>query len=171
MPKTLETLRSLRVRAIDLENARCHFDLPIEDQFQSRRDLVSGLASTKDHLIALFKSSDSIPIWRGMDCDKEWADAVQPGDDLGCSWAWQLDGALKGSGLDREGSTGVVLMAIVDESDIDWELTVAVNTFHEAEYEIVLRDGCSADLKTITEWPSKALLLDWSDGPPSGMTI
>jgi hypothetical protein len=171
MPKTLENLRSLRVRDIDLEEARRHFDLPIEDQFHSRRDLISGLTSTRDNLIAMFKSSDSVPIWRGMDCDKDWADSVQPGDDLGRSWAWQLDGALKGSGLDRDGYTGVVLMALVDESDIDWEMTVAVNTFHEDECEIVLRDGCAAELKTITEWPSKEVLLDWTDGPPAGMTI
>lgn len=154
MPKTLENLRSVDVRKIDLDEARRHFDLPIEDQFSSRRELISGLSATKAELIALFKENDTIRVWRGMDCDREWAVNAQQGDDVGHSWAWQKDGALKGSGLDHPSASGVIVEGIVDESDIDWEMTIAVNTFHEAEYEIVISVPASVTLASITEWPS-----------------
>lgn len=71
MPKTLQNLRAVDVRNIDLDEARRHFDLPVEEQFASRKDLISGLSATKAQLIALFKSSDAIEVWRGMSCDRD----------------------------------------------------------------------------------------------------
>lgn len=163
MPKILPTLRAIRVKDIDLDEAQRHFDLPIEDQFSNRRDLISGLTSTRDSLIAMFKVTDTISIWRGMDCDKDWAASVEPGDDLGQSWAWQESGAIKGSGLDGYQAQGVLLFATVEEHDVDWELTIAVNTFHEDECEIVLRPDADVSLQTIHHWPSRELLVDWTD--------
>lgn len=161
MPKTLERLRSTNVREIDLDEARRHFDLPIEEQFHSHRDLMSGLSETKSQFIDLFKGSDAIEVWRGMDCDREWAGNVQPGDDLGDSWAWQQDGALKGSGLDRQTSSGVLIVGEVHESDVDWGMTIAVGTFHEDEYEIVVSDPTAVTVRRIIEWPSGEVLRDF----------
>lgn len=161
MPKTLETLRSTNVREIDLEDARRHFDLPIEEQFHSRRDLVSGLSQTKSQYLGLFKESDVIEVWRGMDCDREWAANVELGDDIGDSWAWQKDGALKGSGLDRQMSPGVLIVGEVHESDVDWGLTIAVGTFHEDECEIVISDPTAVTVRRIIEWPSGEVLRDF----------
>jgi hypothetical protein len=161
MPKTLETLRSTDVRRIDLDEARRHFDLPIEDKFHSRRDLVSGLSATKSQFIGLFKGSDVIEVWRGMDCDREWAENVQPGDDLGDSWAWQQSGALKGSGLDQSQSSGLLVVGEVHESDVDWELTIAVGTFHEDECEIVIGNPGAVTVSRIIEWPSGAVIRDF----------
>ena len=161
MGKTLETLRSTNVREIDLDEARRHFDLPIEEQFHSRRDLISGLSETKSQFIGLFKGSDVIEVWRGMDCDREWAAAVDPGDDLGDSWAWQKDGALKGSGLEQQMSPGVLIVGEVHESDVDWGLTIAVGTFHEDEAEIVISDPTAVTVRRIVEWPSGEVLRDF----------
>ncbi len=160
MPKTLETLRATDVRKIDLDEARRHFDLPIEDQFYSRRDLISGLSETKSQFIGLFKGSDVIEVWRGMDCDREWAENVQPGDDIGDSWAWQKDGAIKGSGLDRM-SSGLLIVGEVHESDVDWGLTIAVGTFHEDECEIVIGNPAAVTVSRIIEWPSGEVLRDF----------
>jgi hypothetical protein len=160
MPKTLQTLRSTDVRKIDLDEARRHFDLPIEEQFQSRRDLVSGLTQTKNQFIGLFEDGDVIEVWRGMDCNRGWASGVNPGDDLGDSWAWQKDGALKGSGLDRSMS-GVLVVGEVHESDVDWDLTIAVGTFHEDECEIVVANPESVTVRRIIEWPSGEVLRDF----------
>lgn len=161
MPKTLERLRSTNVREIDLDEARRHFDLPIEEQFYSRQDLISGLSETKSQFLGLFKGSDMIEIWRGMDCDREWAGNVQAGDDLGDSWAWQRDGALKGSGLDRRTPSGVLIVGEVHESDVDWVMTIAVGTFHEDEYEIVVADPTAVTVRRIMEWPSGEVLRDF----------
>lgn len=170
MPKTLETLRATDVRKIDLDEAQRHFDLPVDEQFASKRDLISGLSSTRAQLLALFKGSDSIEVWRGMICDREWALSVQQGDDVGDSWAWQKEGALKGSSLDRTEAAGVVIQGVVDESDIDWELTIAVGTFHEAEFEIVITDPSAVTLTTIVEWPSGETIRDFTC-EPSGPTL
>ncbi len=165
MSKTLQTLRAIDVRNIDLDEARRHFDLPIEEQFASRKDLISGLSATKAQLIALFKSSDAIEVWRGMSCDEDWALAVSQGDDVGDSWAWQEEGALKGSSLDHKGAEGVMVKGVVDEADIDWEMTIAVGTFHEAEYEIVVADPSAVTLTTIVKWPSRDTIRDFSQEP------
>jgi hypothetical protein len=165
MPKTLENLRSIDVRKIDLDDARRHFDLPIEEQFSSRRDLISGLAGTKSQFINLFKGSDVIEVWRGMDCDREWAENVQPGEDLGDSWSWQQSGALKGSGLDSRVSSGVLVVGEVHESDVDWELTIAVGTFHEDESEIVIGNPSAVTVTRIIEWPSGEVVRDFEASP------
>lgn len=165
MPKTLQNLRAVDVRNIDLDEARRHFDLPVEEQFASRKDLISGLSATKAQLIALFKSSDAIEVWRGMSCDGDWALAVSQGDDVGDSWAWQEEGALKGSSLDQKGAVGVIVKGVVDEADIDWEMTIAVGTFHEAECEIVIADPSAVTLTAIIEWPSKEIIRDFTQEP------
>jgi hypothetical protein len=167
MPKTLESLRSIDVRKIDLDEARRHFDLPIDEQFASKRELTSGLATTKAQLISLFKESDSIEVWRGMNCDRDWAMSVEQGSDVGESWAWQMDGALKGSGLEQNGANGVVIHGAVDEADIDWETTIAVATFHEAEYEIVISDPSAVTLTSIVEWPSGETIRVFDDEVPT----
>jgi hypothetical protein len=165
MPKNLESLRSTDVRKIDLDEARRHFDLPIEEQFSSRRDLISGLAGTKSQFINLFKGSDVIEVWRGMDCDREWAENVQPGEDLGDSWSWQQSGALKGSGLESRVSSGVLIVGEVHESDVDWELSIAVGTFHEDECEIVIGNPSAVTVTRIIEWPSGEVLRDFAASP------
>jgi hypothetical protein len=170
MPKTLETLRAIDVRKIDLDEAQRHFDLPIDEQFASRRDLISGLSATKAQLLSLFKGSDSIEVWRGMSCDRDWALTVEQGDDVGDSWAWREEGALKGSSLDQAGASGVMIKGVVDESDVDWELTIAVSTFHEAEFEIVVADPSAVSLTSITELPSRETVRDFMQ-EPSGPTL
>lgn len=170
MPKTLETLRAIDVRKIDLDEAQRHFDLPIDDQFASRRDLISGLSATKSQLLSLFRGNDTIEIWRGMSCDREWALTVDQGADVGDSWAWREEGALKGSSLDRTGTTGVMVKGVVDESDVDWEKTISVSTFHEAEFEIVVANPSAVTLTAIIEWPSGETIRDFTH-EPSGPTM
>jgi hypothetical protein len=165
MSKTLASLRAIDVRQIDLDEAQRHFDLSVEEQFASRRDLVSGLAATKAQLITLFKASDTVEVWRGMSCDRDWALSVSQGDNVGDSWAWQEEGALKGSSLDQRGATGVMVKGVVEESDIDWEMTIAVGTFHEAEYEIVVADPAAVTLTAIVEWPSREIIRDFTQEP------
>jgi hypothetical protein len=169
MSRTLETLRGVDVRKIDLDEAQRHFDLPVAEQFASKRDLISGLSSTKAQLLSLFKGSNSIEVWRGMNCDREWALSVQQGDDIGDSWAWQKEGALKGSSLDRTGADGVLIKGVIDESDIDWELTIAVGTFHEDEFEIVIADPSAVTLTSIVEWPSGDMIRDFTCEPSGPM--
>jgi hypothetical protein len=137
----------------------------VEEQFSTRRDLIAGLASTKAELIALFEESDTIEVWRGMDCDRAWAENVQPGDDLGDSWAWQQSGALKGSGLDSQMSSGVLVVGEVHESDVDWAMTIAVGTFHEDEAEIVIDNPRAVTVARIIEWPSEAVIKSFQAAP------
>lgn len=161
MAKTLQTLRATKVREIDLDEAQRHFDLPIEEQFSSRRDLISGLYQTKAQYISMFNDSDMIKVWRGMDCDRAWAEDVRQGDDLGDSWAWRQEGALKGSGLDTGRFPGVLIVGEVHESDVDWELSIAVGTFHEDECEIVISNPRAVTLLKIIDWPSGEVVRDF----------
>lgn len=158
MPKTLANLRALNIKDIDINEAKSHFDLPIEDLFQTKRDLISALSETKAQLLNLLSGDDAFPVWRGMTCDREWAVGVEQDDDVGQSWAWSVEGALKGSGLGMDGEDGVVVEGLVDQAYIDWGLTIAVNTFHPEEREIVVSDPSQVTLSRILAWPSKDVI-------------
>lgn len=104
-----------------------------------------------------------------MSCDREWALAVDQGDDVGDSGAWREEGALKASSLDRIGATGVMIKGVVDESDVDWEKTISVSTFHEDEFEIVVANPPAVTFTSIIEWPSGETIRDFThepSGPP-----
>jgi len=156
-------LRRLNVKTIDLDEARRHFDLPVDDQFASRADLVAGLRATRDALLDLLSDSPVIPVWRGMEVDHGWVESLAPGSELGRSWAWSRDGAAKGSGLDHGAPDGVMLAGAVGPSQVDWALTVAVNTFHEDECEIVLKEDAPVLLLRAEGWPA-GVLRDFGEG-------
>lgn len=146
-------LKALNVAKIDIEAARRHFDLPIEDQFHTKSDLREGLKSTKAQLLDLLGEAFPVTIFRGMTVSSDFVDTLGVNTAVGQSWAWADDGALKGSGLasrnPAEGEIGIVLVASALPEDINWAFTVAVNTFHEDEKEIVLDEGAKLSLQKI----------------------
>lgn len=146
-------LKALNVSKIDIEEARNHFDLPIEDQFSSKAQLNQGLKSTKDQLLHMLGQDEQVTVYRGMTVPADFVDGLEPGIPVGMCWAWDRDGALKGSGLDRReapsGDVGIILVAKTDPTNINWEFTVAVNTFHEDEKEIVMVDDAHLILQKV----------------------
>lgn len=150
---TKHPLKALNIAEIDIDAARDHFDLPIEDQFRSKSELRQGLKSTKDQLLHLLGDTPHIAVYRGMTVPADFMDTLEPKIPVGRCWAWDQDGALKGSGLDSggasEGDIGIILVATSDANDVNWAFTVAVNTFHEDEKEIVMADDASLSLQKI----------------------
>lgn len=137
------SLRQVRIKDINLDDAQRHFDLPTEGQIAG--SMSRALAASKAGLLQLFKGETVITIYRGFDIPVEELDI----DHLGISWAWNPDGAIKGSGLGTANTTGILLTGIVDEAMVDWHLTIAVNAFHEDEQEVVLHHGVAVTIKTI----------------------
>lgn len=150
---TRHPLAALNVSKIDIDAARHHFDLPIEDQFHSKADLRAGLKATKGQLLDMLGGDARITVFRGMTVPADFIATLVPGVSLGECWAWDQDGALKGSGLSSgmapQGEIGVLLIATVEPTGINWPFTVAVNTFHEDEKEIVVEEGASLVLHQV----------------------
>lgn len=146
-------LKTLNISEIDIEAARDHFDLPIEDQFHSKAELRQGLKSTKEQLLDLLEDTPHLIVFRGMTVSADFMDTLEPQMPVGRCWAWEQDGALKGSGLDScetpEGDIGIILVATSNADHINWAFTVAVNTFHEDEKEIVMADDASLLLQKV----------------------
>jgi hypothetical protein len=146
-------LRALNVSKIDIEEARNHFDLPIEDQFSSKAQLNQGLKATKDQLLHMLGQDELVTVYRGMTVPSGFVDELEAGIPVGMCWAWDRDGALKGSRLDRgeasDGEVGIILVATTDPENVNWEFTVAVNTFHEDEKEIVMIDDSDLILQKV----------------------
>jgi hypothetical protein len=148
-------LKALNVAKIDVDAARVHFDLPIEDQFRSKAELRQGLRLTKEQLLHLFGDEPYVTVFRGMTVPLDFVDTIQARAPVGQCWAWADDGALKGSGLgsgNLAGSNlGIILVAFVHPKDINWEFTVAVNTFHEDEKEIVVNEDAGLLLQKVLQ--------------------
>lgn len=160
-------LRTLSARAIDIVAAREHFDLPVEDQFASRKDLVSALEGVRRELADLFDGMEAVPVWRGLLAQAGDLPDDMEGHDFGSCWSWSREGALKGSGLSEQ-SGGLLLEGAVHVDEVDWATTVAVNAFHEDEAEIVVPDGSAVAVSRIVSWPSEEVLFDRgreTDGP------
>ena len=139
-PAPLQALRSVDVSDIDVEEARRHFDLPIDDQMDGR-SIRGHLSGTKKALLALFKGKREIEVWRGMSVPDGWAEGLDAGDPLGTCWAWSEGGAMRGSGFDARSGLddgSVLLRGRVSPDHVDWPTTIAVNAFSESENEVVL---------------------------------
>jgi hypothetical protein len=151
---TEASLASVKISDIDLQSAAEHFDLPYGDQFASKRALMSGLRETQKQFVGLFGRQSRLMIFRGMDVDPDWATKLQPGDELGVSWAWQAEGAHRF----MTGSNPVLLQGEININDVNWELTIAVNTFRPDEMEIVLEPRAEITLISVTNAKNQQLL-------------
>lgn len=137
-------LRQLNVADIDVDAAAHHFGLPIADQFSG--SVRRALSASKRDLLALFGKQSDISIYRVLDIPLHELNTSE----VGVCWAWSTEGALKGSGLSSRGNrTGILLAGRVDAAEVNWELTVAVNAFHEDEAEIVLIEGATVTLDAV----------------------
>lgn len=150
-----EDVRAARISDIDIDDAIRHFDMPVDI---SRSDMKRAFAETKRQFAAMFKGQKTIKVYRGLIVEDGW----KPSDGLGRSWSFDEVGALKGSGLsshrnetDRNGKHpkgfGVMLIGEVSADDIDWLTTIAVNSFHEEEREIVIEEGSPVLIKAVIE--------------------
>jgi hypothetical protein len=137
------SLRTIQINDIDLDAAARHFDLPIEGQVAG--SMRRALSATKAGLVRLFKGQTHIRIYRGLDVSVDELNVVN----LGIAWAWGEEGAIKGSGIGSSNQTGIILTGEVAEPDVDWGSTIAVNTFHEEEQEIVLQHGVQVKILSI----------------------
>lgn len=141
-------LRSSKAADIDIDDAMRHFDMPVD---MSRRDMRAAFAATKKQFIQMFKGQRTITVYRGLTVPHDW----QPEDGLGRSWAFAVDGAMKGSGLRywrrNNDEMGVIMVGEVSIDDVDWLTTIAVNAFHEDEMEIVIREGAPVLVKQVVE--------------------
>lgn len=150
---TKHPLKALNTSRIDIDGARHHFDLPIEDQFSSKAQLNQGLKATKEQLLDVLGDDDSITVFRGMTVEADFVGTLESGLPVGKCWAWASEGALKGSGLDRRDPggdmIGIILVAKTSPENVNWEFTVAVNTFHEDEQEIVMLEDADLSLQKV----------------------
>lgn len=142
--ESLAALKAVKISDIDIDEALKHFDIPVGDV--SPREMRAAFKQTKLELINLFKGMGTIVIYRGLIVDPSWTPENSSYDGLGKSWAWDVDGALKGSGIKYwtnkpNGDLGLMIKAEVSPQYIDWETTIAVNSFHEDEQEIVVKSG------------------------------
>lgn len=142
-------LRTTKVRDIDIEAAAKHLDMPMD---LSPSQIRAALMQTKRELLALFKGQKQITVYRGLTVERGWT----PRDGLGKSWSFTEHGALKGSGLSywrptHDDDLGVVIMGEVSMNDIDWPTTIAVNTMHPDEMEIVVEDGANVLVRKVAE--------------------
>lgn len=168
-------LKALNIAEIDIDSARDHFDLPIEDQFRSKFELRQGLKTTKEQLLNLLGNTPYVTVFRGMTVCADFMNTLEPKMPVGRCWAWEQDGALKGSGLDSggtlEGDIGIILVATSNPDDINWAFTVAVNTFHEDEKEIVMTDDTSLSLQKILLVENGKIIRDILSEENRGMEI
>lgn len=133
---TKSRLSSVIVKNIDVGAAAEHFDLPYEDQFASKRQLNSGLLQTKRSFQHIFKGKKTIRAFRGLSVDETWMERLNPGDELGKCWAWDMEGAER---FARDPGSVIIIADILADL-VDWETTIAVNTFHPDERELVIDD-------------------------------
>lgn len=160
-PSPLQSLSAVKVAEIDVEEARRHFDLPIEDQM-GRGSVRGHLSGTKKALLALFRGRREIEVWRGMDVPDGWVDGLRPGAPLGSCWAWSEDGAMRGSGFDARASLddgSVILRGRVSPENVDWSTTIAVNAFSEGENEIVLLPWAVVALDSVVRLRTRTEML------------
>jgi len=140
-------LARLKISDIDIDDAKRHFDVPLDGQFSSHQAMVSGFRETKKELISLFGNMTSIPVWRAIILEYGWKPLK--GKPLGRSWAWDKDGACYATGITNSrartysdaGDRAYILSGSVSPKSVDWAMTVACNTFQEREQEIVVFEG------------------------------
>lgn len=135
------SLRSVKIADIDLDAAMRHHDLPDAGIVDYR----AAMRASKAELATMFARQQTIEIYRVIVTDLANLDL----DDLGISWAWDSDGALKGSGVGHGNQTALLISATVDEAYVNWHYTIAMNAFDPEEQEIVLRDGAPIKLISI----------------------
>lgn len=140
-------LASVKVRDIDVDAATAHFDLPYEDQFSSKREMISGFTETKKAFQKIFKGQSIIRVYRGMTVDADWISNLNPGDELGKCWAWDAAGAERFA----VGQGGIILVANIHVDDVDWDTSIVTNTIHPDEHEITLEDYADIELLEIRQ--------------------
>lgn len=140
-------LKSVKVRDIDVDAAVAHFDLPYEDQFSSKREMLSGFTETKKSFQKIFKGQSIIRVYRGMTVDSDWVSNLQPGSELGKCWAWDTSGAERFA----VGKGGIILVANIHVDDVDWGTSIVANTIHPDEHEITLEDYADIELLEIRQ--------------------
>jgi hypothetical protein len=124
-------LRNTDIKSIDVDDAIQHFDLPVD---MNRADMRHAFTETKKAFMAMFRGQNTVTIYRAIDVEGGW----QPANGLGASWAYDAEGGF----MEKEARDGwIVLVGEVSVDDVDWATTIAVNTFHEDEREIVVERG------------------------------
>lgn len=148
LAENLSSLKAVKISDINIDEALWHFDLPSDIP---RAEMRAAFKQTKLELLNLFKGMSSIVIYRGLIVEPDW----KPEDrGLGKSWSWDVEGAMLGSGVKYWTNTpnkdmGVILKGEISPQYIDWEMTIAVNAFHEDEREIVVKEGSPVMVKAI----------------------
>jgi hypothetical protein len=153
--KVREDIGKINTKEIDVDHSIKHFDMPVD---LPRSQMKAAFAETKRQFVKMFKGQSKIKIYRGLIVKDDW----MPTDKLGISWAYDSEGAMKGSGLksfknvaNRDGKysegMGVILVGEVAISDVNWLTTIAVNSFHEEEMEIVVEEGAPIFVQKVVE--------------------
>lgn len=136
------SLRSTKIADIDFDDAIRHHDLPdaggISDYRQAFKDVKADLAQ-------LFAKQKMLTIYRAVVVDVSELDT----DRTGISWAWEAEGALRGSAIGNTETSGLLLEGRVATAQVNWHLTIAMNAFDPDEREIVLVRGASVTLISV----------------------
>lgn len=146
-------IRMVRVQDIDLEMAARHLDLPHDPI--SPRAFISGMNVMKRTLANLFKGMTHETFSRGVDRDRLNA-ALSGEEGIGRSWTMDSHIAHRFAGF----SDGVILTGTINLLEVNWLLTIAVNTLSEAEDEVILNDGAKINLISVVDRNDQPLPYD-----------
>jgi hypothetical protein len=136
------SLRGSKIADIDFDDAVRHHDLPdaggITDYRQAFKDAKADLAR-------MFARQKVLTIYRALVTDISELDT----DRTGIAWAWEAEGALRGSDIGKTDTSGLLLEGRVATTQVNWHLTIAMNAFDPEEREIVLVRGASVTLISV----------------------